>query len=141
VSSSDDLSHIAERLIERANALGGPDNITAVIARFEGNLQETMPGDRVGHMVFPLADDDATPVAQHVRYTERTTGPMPAVGTDEFQAVSQTREAPTGMNRALMLAVGLTMVAALLLLALRQLRGDERSATDPDTAIHATANV
>ncbi len=55
------------RLIARANELGGPDNITVVAARFDGNgLQSAQGTDAVGHQVYPLrgtlADDEPAPV-------------------------------------------------------------------------------
>ena len=50
---SADLEEACERLIALANSAGGPDNITVVAARFEG---ETLPtaaaSDDVGHRVF-----------------------------------------------------------------------------------------
>src|SRR6478672_8135537 len=43
----------AERLVDLANASGGPDNITVVIARFDGTgLESAAPVDEIGHRVF-----------------------------------------------------------------------------------------
>jgi PPM family protein phosphatase len=47
----------AERLVELANSSGGPDNITVVIARFDGTgLDSAAPVDEVGHRVFDSPD-------------------------------------------------------------------------------------
>jgi len=47
----------AERLVDLANASGGPDNITVVIARFDGTgLESAAPVDEVGHRVFDSPD-------------------------------------------------------------------------------------
>jgi len=47
----------AERLVDLANSSGGPDNITVVIARFDGTgLHEAEPVDEVGHQVFDSPD-------------------------------------------------------------------------------------
>jgi protein phosphatase len=61
-----DLSKICDRLIALANERGGPDNITVVVARFEGEgLRNSGEAEAVGHQVFPLID------------TETSTEPVP----------------------------------------------------------------
>jgi protein phosphatase len=53
----------AERLVDLANASGGPDNITVVIARFDGTgLDSPAPVDEVGHQIFD-SPDLVTPVS------------------------------------------------------------------------------
>ncbi len=50
-----DLMQVCKRLIDRANENGGPDNITVIAARFDGEgLSVPATGDNVGHRVFPL---------------------------------------------------------------------------------------
>lgn len=66
VRAQSDPAVLAHALIARANELGGPDNITVVVARFEGaGLRSAMRGDAVGRAVYPLrgtlADDERTP--------------------------------------------------------------------------------
>ena len=61
-----DLAQACERLIGLANERGGPDNITVIIARFDGEgLRSAAAGDSVGHQVYPLID------------TETSTEPVP----------------------------------------------------------------
>ncbi|HYK11157.1 MAG TPA: Stp1/IreP family PP2C-type Ser/Thr phosphatase [Gemmatimonadales bacterium] len=64
--SATDLSAACDQLIALANERGGPDNITVIVARFEGDgLRATADGDAVGHQVYPLID------------TETSTEPVP----------------------------------------------------------------
>jgi protein phosphatase len=61
VRENPDLVQLCSRLIDTANQRGGPDNITAVCARFDGDgLPE--PSDRadVGHQVYPLSEGEVT---------------------------------------------------------------------------------
>lgn len=54
--SERDVVGICRNLIDRANARGGPDNITVVAVRFDGDaLSATEAGDQFGYRVFPLA--------------------------------------------------------------------------------------
>jgi len=76
VSEEPDLMAVCKRLIDRANEMGGPDNITVIAARFDGDgLSAPSNGDDVGHRVFPLSTDSGQVQAQR-----RTTAP-PATGT------------------------------------------------------------
>jgi PPM family protein phosphatase len=64
--SETDLLAACERLIALANQRGGPDNITVIIARFDGDgLLRPEIGDAPGHQVYPLID------------TETSTEPVP----------------------------------------------------------------
>jgi protein phosphatase len=55
VTEQGDLAAASQELIDLANAKGGPDNITVIIARFEGRgLLPPNDTDEVGHQVFPL---------------------------------------------------------------------------------------
>ncbi|MFN2567029.1 MAG: Stp1/IreP family PP2C-type Ser/Thr phosphatase [Gemmatimonadaceae bacterium] len=62
VSEEHDLVAVCKRLVDRANENGGPDNITVIAARFDGDgLDVAGQGDEVGHTVFPLADTGQNP--------------------------------------------------------------------------------
>ena len=53
-----DLMAVCKTLIDRANENGGPDNITVIAVRFDGDgLTTATQNDSVGHVVFPLATD------------------------------------------------------------------------------------
>jgi protein phosphatase len=72
VRSSGDLVTICQQLIGRANEAGGPDNITVIAAKFEGDgLIAPGAGDEVGHRQFPVGE--STPVT-----------PVPRVVTGEY---------------------------------------------------------
>jgi protein phosphatase len=61
VGSVGDLSQLCSRLIDLANQRGGPDNITVVAARFEGDGLPVAEGaGPVGHQVYPLDDGEST---------------------------------------------------------------------------------
>src|SRR3954463_9905103 len=66
VSGEKDLTQACKKLIDAANAAGGPDNITVIVARFEGEglpeSEEHVEDDDevlVRHRPFPLNDSGA----------------------------------------------------------------------------------
>jgi protein phosphatase len=60
---------VCRKLIDRANARGGPDNITVVAVRFEGTaLDASMSTDRVGYNAFPLSGS----LNDHMREVQAT---------------------------------------------------------------------
>lgn len=65
VTEEKDLVQACRRLIDMANNAGGPDNITVIIARFDGvGLSDLeVEGDEVRHRPFPLTDGMPTPAA------------------------------------------------------------------------------
>jgi len=55
------LQAACERLIALANERGGPDNITVIIVRVDGEgLRAADGADPVGHQVYPLIDTEAS---------------------------------------------------------------------------------
>jgi hypothetical protein len=67
--------------VDLANASGGPDNITVVIARFDGTgLESAAPVDEIGHRVFDspeLLTPTSTPPVLRVESIEETIAPLP----------------------------------------------------------------
>jgi protein phosphatase len=61
VGATPDLVEACSRLIDLANERGGPDNITVIIARLNGDGLPDPAGDEtVGHEVYPLLDTEST---------------------------------------------------------------------------------
>src|SRR5262249_38066723 len=53
VTEQPDLMQVCKQLIDLANENGGPDNITVIAVRFDGDgLQTATGGDGVGHQVY-----------------------------------------------------------------------------------------
>ena len=52
-----DVQQIGERLVTMANERGGPDNITIVVVRFEGEGLPVSTSDEPGYHEFPQADE------------------------------------------------------------------------------------
>ena len=61
VSGTPDLVEACGKLIDLANERGGPDNITVIIGRLNGDGLPDPAGDEtVGHGVYPLLDTEST---------------------------------------------------------------------------------
>jgi protein phosphatase len=136
VGEEPDLMVVCKRLIDLANDHGGPDNITVVVARFEGEgLAPAASGDDIGHRVFPMPGSE-TPTIPMERYEERDE--TPTIPTP--QAPLRTpAPAPDSTFRGRLLLIGLGLVLLLLATALmtRPYWGDAGTAPDstsPDTS-------
>jgi protein phosphatase len=102
VSQADeDLVDTCSRLIDLANERGGPDNITVVVARFDGHhLKDPSEDDEVGHQVYPLLDPEAD------------TDPLPVYrGSNPPVPESRLRLALAGVLAAAITAAALLFVA------------------------------
>jgi protein phosphatase len=101
VTRTPDMIEACGQLIDIANDRGGPDNITVIAARIDGDLKE--PGDHVaeGYQVYPLLD------------TESTTEPVPVYrGSPAPEPTSdRTRMLIGGIASALILIVSLIIAA------------------------------
>ena len=102
-----DLSELCGRLIDLANERGGPDNITVIAARFDGEgLAEPTADADVGYHTYPLDDPDPE-VAPAAAMPEPI---MPGVVTATGPGLRPATIA--------LVAVGLVVVALLLALVL-----------------------
>ena len=82
-----DLMAVCKRLIDSANENGGPDNITVIAVRFDGDaLIAPESGDSVGHKRFALPTDSEQTVAAPRRTTPIT--------------IKTTAETPTPTHRS-----------------------------------------
>jgi PPM family protein phosphatase len=105
-----DLSALCSALIDLANARGGPDNITVVAARFEGEgLPEANGTEGIGHQTYQLAQTT----------TVNELSPIPAdehdPGRDLLTDGPEESAAPP-MDRIRSLALILIILGVLLLL-------------------------
>ena len=109
VAAHADLPSLCTSLIDLANERGGPDNITVVAARFDGEgLPEPDGAEDVGYQVYqvPGGDPEDTLAEPVVR---------PPVALPAVEVVA---EPQPGRGRGLLIAIGLLVLAALLLLVL-----------------------
>lgn len=87
--SNDDLLTACRELIDRANENGGPDNITVIVARFEGEgLTSPEDEESVGHAVFPLPGSQ-TPTTPRQRYVDGPTAPFRRRNTEAVAAAPE----------------------------------------------------
>jgi len=105
-----DLPSLCSRLIDLANERGGPDNITVVAARFEGEgLPEPTESEGVGYRVYHLTELEDTAESS----TQEVAQPEPAV-----EAVETPRSPPSpraGRTREILALVALLCLLAALL--------------------------
>lgn len=107
VNAEQDVERIAHRLVDLANERGGPDNITVVVVRFDGEgLPVTLP-EAPGYHEFPQADE--RPALQPTAAFPAASLPTPAA--DE----PRRRGSPTALALVL-LTVAMAIVAVALLL-------------------------
>jgi protein phosphatase len=105
VAANAELSDLCGALIDRANERGGPDNITVVAARFDGDgLPEPSASEGVGYEVYhlPNEDEDLTTTVPAVPVMAPAPAPAPSLSGTRTRAV-------------LLMAAVLCLLAALLL--------------------------
>ena len=71
-----DLAAACDKLIGLANDRGGPDNITVVIARFEGDGLPDQTSEEAGHQIYPLIDTETS--TEPVPVYKGSKAPVPA---------------------------------------------------------------
>lgn len=103
VAAEPELAVACGKLIDLANERGGPDNITVIIAKLEGEgLDHPQDEDEVGHKVYPLLD------------TESTTEPVPVYdGSDPPEPKGEVEMRLTALAAALIIAGSLWVAAGI----------------------------
>jgi len=104
----------AERLVDLANSSGGPDNITVVIARFDGSgLESAAPVDVVGHRVFDSPDiltpTSTSPVVR-VESIPESIGVAPPIDERDLPIVERQRRGTLYVRVLAVIGIGLTLL-------------------------------
>ena len=110
VAQSADLPSLCSALIDLANERGGPDNVTVVAARFDGDrLPEPDSADGAGYEVYNVPDaeiSEPAPVREH-----SPPAPLPP-------AAAPSPPEPSSRASALLIVAALVALIALILTAL-----------------------
>jgi protein phosphatase len=119
------LDAACTRLIDLANNNGGPDNITIVAARFEGDgLQPPNPRDPIGHAVYSFPGGDETPRVPMDKFIStnpgtpvRSDGNSPASAMGRFNSPSPSPTTTVRRGTPILITLSLLALAALVALA------------------------
>ncbi len=110
VAETPDLPSLCSALIDLANERGGPDNVTVVVARFEGDgLSEPDSADGAGYEVYYVPEDEISeppPVREH-----SPPAPPPP-------AAASIQPGPASRPSGLLIVAALVALIALILTAL-----------------------
>jgi protein phosphatase len=110
VAESADLASLCSALIDLANERGGPDNVTVVTARFEGDgLPEPDSADGAGYQVYHVPEEELSeppPVQEH--------SPRPPLPP----TAASIQPAPASRASDLLIVAALLALIALILTAL-----------------------
>jgi protein phosphatase len=117
ITEISDLADACRELVDRANEQGGPDNITVIAARFEGEgLSMAEPHDSVGHAVYRLPGSE-TPTEPHGEFVPRDHA-KPTGSSGKSDAGERASEGGSRIWTLLLLAI---VLIAALLLAVREM--------------------
>jgi protein phosphatase len=154
VTGTDDLVEACRQLIDRANENGGPDNITAIVAKMDGSgLQPSGSADRVGHSVYALPGStpqsgtprpDEAPTAPSYRRASPASQPASAASpaqADTAERPVQTAAGAMDTRRAVITALAATLALLGLFLLARQLRGTGPHAGGAPSSAPQTADT
>jgi serine/threonine protein phosphatase PrpC len=118
VGATDDAAESCRLLIEMARAAGGPDNITVVVARFEGEtLKEATEADTVKYERWRLDEPEAPPQAAAAEPAPAETTAVESPGPRTTQPIERpVAQAELFFSSMLLLALALggVIVASLL---------------------------
>lgn len=121
MKTSRDLVECANQLIAMANAGGGHDNITVILADFDGeDLKVATADEKVGYMQYPLPPEDPKDPDPAPRTTSiKSGGPKPGQDVKkerrEKAAVATPGTSDSGGNMSLLIGV---LIVMLLLVGL-----------------------
>lgn len=109
VADHPDLPELCNALIDLANERGGPDNITVVAARFDGEgLPEPAPAEDVGYQEYELPDAEP----------EEPSPAEPPPRAEPEEAVEAVATEPSGRGRGLLIALAVLVLVVFLLTVL-----------------------
>jgi serine/threonine protein phosphatase PrpC len=137
LKSTKDLSEAAQQLIGMANAGGGHDNITVIVAELDGRgLREATADARVAYQQYPLPPDDASVSDGSGRSATaiKSGGPKPGADVKTDGLRDDRVPDPPPANRWWLVAV-LLLVVLMVICGLIVLTDDgEHSSADDDEA-------
>ena len=115
----EDAAECCAKLIEYAEGGGGHDNITVVVADFDGDgLAEAQPDDTFGYMQYPLPEeDDASDGAgDESAETDDDDKPMREATADEIETLAPPAHSPDD-SRSNALWIGAGVVSMIIAVA------------------------
>jgi serine/threonine protein phosphatase PrpC len=108
VTRQPDLQSLCGALIDLANERGGPDNITVVAAKFDGDgLPEPSEAEGVGYRVFDLPGTEPPP-------TDETPTPQPVPSPADDPGIEEPSFFSSRMRGLLLLLAAICLIAAAL---------------------------
>jgi protein phosphatase len=111
VAESADLPSLCSTLIDLANERGGPDNVTVVAARFDGDgLPEPDSADGAGYQVYDVPDED---ISEPASAPEVSTATLPTPTAASSPAGQTSRPSDLLIVAALVALIALILTALL----------------------------